>query len=285
VATTVQFDEISNAIVQKIGLRERVLRGVTVSDIDTAVDGDPQVLMLASQAVEAQSGGGYPGRPELIYSGLFLRGIGPNSVQGYASYETTTFGAPSSYIIRNVSRVQSVETNLIPGSRIPISTKWVKWDDVNEKNVIGPDNVTMRFMMPTRGIEVSGLVYGTPTAGHEQFVGYVNNGAWGPPGKPTLPKGWWMLSEYSDTQSVYQGFYTYTAVAIARTFEDWSQCGILFNSLLGKYVDVDPADISTMNSRDYSYGMIYPVSDDEKKKGIVRVGGNKITSFPSIFGF
>lgn len=282
-AATVTFDTIQRGAVQQQGLATRVLRGVSVTGIPSALTlSDPDVLMAAQTAVASAAGANYPSRADLFFVGLSIQGITNDGVQGYAIYESFQGQAPSSAILRNKSYVTSVRASVVPGTREPIKTRYIG-NGVFAGIKQGWTPAECEFLVPVTSIEASGLKYGDPVTGGlayiENYVGYVNDAAWGPAGRGTKPKGYWMIVEYEDQVSRYSGYYTYRVSLAAKNYEDWSVYQIIKHRQTGQYVVVDDGDAAATLAADYKQGIIIGTNE---AYGLVRVGGNPTVDFTSI---
>jgi len=281
--------------IKQQGLYTEITAGVVIENIDTTGSNDTETLVRARDAVYA-SYPFFPGHPELRLFNILLKGFNTNSMTGVMVFQSSQFDVVSAAFVRFTGYSQTQETNLVPGLRIPIKVGWVgepKTITLEGGNQIGirpevaPDLVTMRFSLPALCVSISGLMYGSPPTQFQEGVAYLNNAAW-PSSVPTIikskPKAYWKIDKYETAFSKYRGYYTYEAVATSRVFADWSETGVLVNRQSGRYVKVSQANIDAMNAKEYKHGIIYPDTEGIDP-GIVRVGGNPLIDFPSVFGF
>jgi hypothetical protein len=138
------------------------------------------------------------------------------------------------------------------------------------------DRITYTIQQPMRAIGISALVYGEPTSG----IGtqqYVNHASW-PSGHAPMARGFWRLDRYQTDYARYSGYYTLDAQASSKVVEDWSETGTLRDSQTGRYVKYSPAELTTLLSTPYAYGIV-------QGNGIQRVGFYPVINFATIFGF
>jgi hypothetical protein len=295
-AAVLVLDNIEDAQIETRGLMVRVIRtGYLTGMASASTDPDPAVMYAAIGIVIAQAGAAYPGNPllpaddpantSIPLAGVVLKPFSNDAFFVRIFYETIGGLQPSAYIIRDRAYTATHQTNLVPGTNELIQCSWEGAAVGSDAAPTVPaDSITMTFNLPVRGFSVSGLVYGTSTGANQNYVGYVNDDPWPTDGRRVGAQrdaGWWQLVEYSEDESVYSGYYSYSGTAISRSWRDWSESGILRNSLTGRYVKVDQADIDAQELLDYKHGMINTVVN----KGIVRVGPYPMTDFKAIFGF
>lgn len=291
----ITFPVLDNSQLEQQGASTSITAGLVMENIDTVSSNDSALLVRARDEFASQYPS-FPGYDTYKLTRLVLKPFNTNTLVGIAVYETGHFDQVSSFIIRFTGFTTRQETNLVPGSRVPISVGWeggtetIFDKDGNPSSFtpkVADDLVTMGFMMPVLTVSISGLVYGTPDTGYQDGVAYVNNAIW-PTGLTNLIKpkdvGYWMIQKYETAIAKYKGYYTYEALASSRVFADWSETGVMVNRQTGRHVKVSDATIAAANALPYAYGIIYP-TDPTNKPGFVRVGGNPVLSFPSIFGF
>lgn len=285
------LDTIQNSQYEEAASVVRMTRGFVAADVDETV---PSRLMLAVRAaalgVVATEGGHFPEQPNLLFTRILIRGFTDDGCFGALIYETLQGLQPSVYIIRKTTYTTTVETSFIPGTYQPIRIGWraslVGSGDVGGATPPTPDEIprdsmVMRFQVPTRVMAMSALVYGSqPTSGFDDYVGYVNSSPWF--GKPA---GHWMMVKYEEAAARFSGYYSFEAAVATRNFLDWSEADTLKSRMTQRYIEIDPAKLADMKTRDYNYGYIYgDPAANEDMDGIVRVGGNPMASFGSIFG-
>lgn len=280
------LDNIQDAQAETRGITGRMIRtGYLTGMASASSEPDPAVMYAALQVVVAQAGPFYPGVPELPLAGVFLKPFSNDGFFVRIFYETIGGLQPSVYIIRDRAYVGAHQTNQVPGTNELISVSWEGAAVGGDAPPTVPaDSIVMSFNLPIRGFSVSGLIYGTSTGANQNYVGFVNDAPWPTAGKRVAASrdtGWWQLTEYGEDESVYSGYYTYAGTALSRSWRDWSESGILRNSLTGRFVKVDQSDIDTQEALPYAHGMINPVVN----KGICRVGPFPMTDFAAIFGF
>lgn len=291
-AAVVTMDTVSGAQLDAELTKKRRVRTGIVSNIPLST-GAPDALVL-EKAVDALIAAGYiftsaiPGADPTCglkrYSMRAIDGM-VNMVKFALIYETPDFGGtPSAHIVRNAAVSQIEETNRqLDGTAIKV--KWASDSDTFGDNAI-EDLVSFRVFRPWRMLQVSALIYGNledvgPSDGGNDkadFNDYVNNATW--MGKPA---GWWLLKDFS-TDTTNFGYYSVTTAALARG-KDWSEYQTLFNRHTGQYVKVKDANETAAIGRNYSPGIIWPKTSDDKFSGLVRWGPYPWTDFSAIFGF
>lgn len=276
-AATLQWDTIQDASLTEEGVAQVRVRSGIVTDIDIDPTGstDKEVLAKARDAVYAEIDPGDSwsvSEPNLRFRRLQVLPVAFNAARVLATFDTNNGGLLTSYIIRDDAFVQQVRTNMVPGTREPIVVSWTATAPATGS--VPADNITFDVPLPVRAITVTSLNLGAPPTGYQEAVGYVNDATWY--GKPV---GYWLLTRFRSDVSKYQGSYAIEATAMSRNYADWSETGTLVNKLTGKYVTVDPTEITNMNALTYSRGIIYPGN------GVVRVGPHPTTNFSTIFGF
>jgi len=95
--------------------------------------------------------------------------------------------------------------------------------------------------------------------------------------------------------SPYQGTILQVVSAVCRSSSqvpnfDWSETGILRNTITGKYVEVSKSVIDALTALPYQQSIIGGATNAttgvvEGQNGIVRVGAYGMTSFTTLFGF
>jgi hypothetical protein len=292
---TITFVTLPDSQLQLDNLELVMTAGVVVEGIDASAAPNSVLLSVYDQIINQYPN--FPGNPSLHLKSMLLRGNNTNTVTGTVTYRTGTPEVSSAAIIRFTGFITGQETNLVPGLRIPIRVGWegntVSTFDKDGATVtftpkVADDLVAMRFFLPVMSVGISGLVFGAPSNAFQEGVAYVNDAQW-PTGTGNIvkpkPLGYWMLQKYDLSIAKYKGYYTYEAVVGSRVFADWSETGVLTNRQTGRHVEVDDAAVTAMNGKPYSWGIIYPTTAAERKKGIIRVGGNPLISFPGIMGF
>ncbi len=255
----------------------RVRTGI-VKDIPVGATADSQVMDKALDAVllEVPSGSTYPMRPGWFFSKLRIFPTkNPTIARVELVYAPLSWGGaiPSTYVIRNRAYLLDSYTSVLPGTRIPLRLGF------NDGTTIVPaDTCKVRFGRPCRAISVTSVIGGAVDESVGDRIGSVNIEVW----KGKAP-GFWRLDNYETSQAVYTGYTTIEALAVTKVVEDWSESEILRDSRTHRYVDVLPAEITAMNAKPYSFGLIWPIT--APGKGIMRVGLYPMTSFTSIFGF
>lgn len=286
-ANDVTFATIDGSLLESQVLTGRVVIGAVVENIDASGASDYEVMFRAQAAIAAAQPT-LPGHSNYFLNRIIVRGFMTNGCVCQVEYTTFQAVQPSTYLLRYTSYITAVATNLIPGTRTPIRVGWTAPPIVGKPSpTIRPDNVTMRFMLPTLGLSVSALVYGQPTNNHADTVAYVNDTLWpqGVTGITARKPGYWMLAKYETAWSKYKGYFSYEAVAISRVYADWSETGILRSKITGRFAKVDDSVITAMNALDYAYGYIYPANQSNTVLGVVRIGGNPVASMSAVFGF
>jgi hypothetical protein len=218
-------------------------------------------------------------QPFMLLRRVRVLGIADRSARVALFYETPEFGTPTAYLLRHSTVLTSYQTDLLPGTRIPLRIKDA-YDLITDGGIstgfkIPGDNVLFTFLKPLESIQVYALTYGQPKDSRAS-VGKVNNNDW--QGKA---KAMWLLSEWTTDQYKYSGYYTLNAAAISRVDEDWSESGILINRQTGKKIHVQDENTTAqaMMAQPYSFGIIY------NNNGMMRVGPYGMTDFLALFGF
>lgn len=271
-ATTFEIDKIDGSSLEINGLlRNRVRIGV-VKGIDTSSGTD----LILEKAYDAMVAAGYTlgsASPDTSSTArLATVRISPLSgdmCRVEMRYEPPNFNQ-TAYVIRNSSYVTNVPGNMLPGTRTPIR---IGYTDVDGKKW-PEDNLTIPILRAFRQISISAVIAGDPPTGLQDAIGYANSDTW--QGKA---KGYWLMVRADTDVSKWTGYSSYTASALTRGFEDWSETGVLRNSMTGKYAKVATADLATLLSPAYSQGIISSVA------GAIRVGPFPTTSFTTVFGF
>jgi len=310
---TVKLDTAHNAQLEIDGTVKRIRRGAFWMGLDGGTPADVlwQCVTAAGMPILAAGtpNAPYPGQSDLLYTSLRVVSTSGATASGYLIYETPSGFPATAYLIKDSSQLMTYETNMYPGTRYPIYIAGGSFDtDVDNgdgsitttTNLVPGDNCTMRFRMRVRQKSITKLVYGQiirptgsflfgndnpffgpqGTADNSDAVGQVNDDSWG--GKP---KGHWLIDGYETDTYKYQGYYILNASAICRSSPgmpnfDWSETGILRNTITGKYVQVKKDDIDALMALPYDFGQI-----GDNTKGVVRAGPYTLTSFPTVFGF
>lgn len=284
-AITVTLDTVEGAALE-MGAQSRFARGGFVDGIDVSVSGNKsEALWLAGEAISAAAAAAplEASRAGAPLSRIFLEPVSDTSAKARIIYESLTGGGPpSTYMIRDSSYMRSLTTNRMPGTHEPIVCTWEGLAYGSGMPVVNKisDRVEFTIMAPIRTIVVSALIYGRPTEDGEDKVFHVNHALW-PTGDAALNPhavGFWRVDKYETNFAKYSGYYTLEAQATTKIVEDWSETGTLRNAQTGRYVKVDPDDLTALLSPAYSYGIT-------SGNGIVRVGFYPTTNYVSIFGF
>lgn len=273
---TLILDTVRDAVLEKnwdtsqIRVRTGLMKNI---DIPLGATPDPTVLDRVANAINMPKMNDLD--PGSLTSGRRLRRIrvepiSYNLSRVFMIYERPNpLFDPSIYVIRDDSYMASKQTNILPGSNKPIRATWT---DPNDPNNAITDNVLMSLLMPMRAITVTRTVYGTPPADLRTNIGRVNSVDW-----EGLPPGYWLLNRLVSDLVRYGGSYTFTASAITKNSEDWSEYGVLRDNA-GRYVQFSQADLTALRTMSYAYDVI-------PKNGIVKVGPYKTVAFGAIFGF
>jgi hypothetical protein len=254
-------------------IRGALVTGLT-GDPSTALDQVIGLLAANSLALGSTitlSGWAQP----LFFHRLVARPLGSDSLRLQLIFDTDFGGQQSALIVRTRGYLTPYQTNMVPGTRIPL--KAPKWTDpANAKNTVPADNVTFTIQRPMREISVSGVKFGAlPATGtYDGFIGYSNVGAW--LGKNT---GYWLITDGGADVSVYQGWYSFHLSAMTKNVEDWSETGLLMNKQTGRYVEANNDDITALIGLPYQQGII------GTKPGLMRWGPYPTTNYFPLFGF
>jgi hypothetical protein len=253
--------------------------GSSIGGLVTGISGDPATAI--DQVVAAITAGGLPlGKIGTIAGqSAYVQRVAGRAVssdtfrvQIFFGGESGTFA--SAYVISDRSYTQAYQSNRIPGTREQMLIP--RWTDTEGLNAVPADLAMVTWQYPMREITVSGLKAGSPPddnqyagkiahANQERFLG--------------LDPGYWYVNGASTTDSKYQGYYSYSASAVTKTIEDWSELFTLFNARVNKYVDLDKDLDKRVRGAKYKYGII------DSDEGILRVGPFPPTSFQQLFGF
>jgi hypothetical protein len=285
-AATLQLDRIDGNELVQDGQIWRFTRTGVIKDIDVTPGSEMEFLWDCQNnnvvAGMPQNADPCPGHPLLRLTQRRFVPMSHDSARVFLVYETPQGFPTTSYLLRDETTLTEVETQFIPGTRKQI---FIPGYSTDTTTFVG-DAVTMRFRLPIRSLSVSLVGIGSVQQSNN-YVGYCNDGSW--QGKA---KGYWLMDQFRTMQSKYQGFFSLEAVAVTKSYEDWSQTGALFNKLVGKYFEVDQAVIDATNALPYAYGEIANKSASDpdawvppKFSGYIRIGPYPMANFTSIFGF
>jgi hypothetical protein len=260
----------------------RLVTRAMISGLPTSVADDPEVIWQAYSAVTGLGAAynfntnvGLTGHSALTLQRLILRGITGNACVADIIHETPSFGGSpvSALLIRNRSFMTSRQANTYvdaAGKRQPI---WVRGCvDPSTGDTCKDDYATIAHLHPTRAIQVSGLTYGTPANGGETLFGHVNQGTW-----QGLPRGYWLVTEWSTDISKYAGYYTYSITALTRETIDWGEIATLRNEKTGKFIKLPSTVEDNVGSAPYNNNLFL----DE---GATKVGPFPVANLTGIFG-
>lgn len=294
----VTLDTVENAaldIASASGIvSKQFVRPCFVDHIDVGASSKSEALWLASEEIQTQAAA-HPleaARAEMVLTRIFLEPFTDTSAKGRIVYELPQFGGgpPSTYLITDDGEMRTLETNRMPGTHEPLVCTWV--DPVASSGSGGgdvhntiTDRITYTIMAPLRVINVSALIYGRPNDGFQEAITFANDASWptsaypgGTDGLNPKGKGFWRLDKYRTTYSRWGGYFQLEAQASTKVVEDWSETGTLRNVQTGRYVKVDPADLTALLAPDYSFGVT-------NGNGIQRVGFYSLINFVDLFGF
>jgi hypothetical protein len=231
-------------------------------------------------------GSSHPRFKQLGLTRIPITPLGAGQFRYQLIYELTnpgSFGATSAYITEEGSTIQNYTTTFMPGTREAIRVDYKGLTRANTGfggTIILPgqpiqeDFVPMNLVRPVRTIRVTQVKFGRPKGDISSYVGYVNQDQW-----KGLPRGYWMLMEYTTRANRMEGFYTTSATAYSKNLEDWSETGVLVNSITGKKAKIKDADIETVKKFKYEPQKIV------RYDGLVHVMPYPWTSFRALLGF
>ncbi len=266
-----QIDTVENSSIELSGQGIRISRGFTADYLNTAVDPQDLIMQVFALAGFPAIGDPHPtaAYADALVSNLIVQGSASDGVQGQVVYTKSEGGyTPSAYVVTRSTRlVDSIETILPNGT--PLQCEFSVYGAHIPK-----DFIPMRFARPSSSYVVEGLRYGAPNYPGADYVGYVNDATF-----LGRAKGHLRIEEFTTQWSKYLGYHQFRCQLLGNILgRDWSTFGILYNSLVGKYVKVDPADIAASIADAYAYGLIGSTST----KGFLHVGGYPLVNFPSI---
>lgn len=220
-------------------------------------------------------GSAHPRFGQLGLSRIPITPVGAGQFRYQLIYELRnpgSFGAASAYITEESSTIQNYTTTFMPGTREAIRVAFSS--DGKFPPDVPEDFVPMNLIRPVRTIRVTEVRFGQPKGNISSYVGYVNQDAW-----KGLPPGYWMLMEYATRANRMEGFYTTSATVYSKNLEDWSETGVLTNSITGKKAKIDKKDIQTVRTSKYQPQKIISYN------GMVHVMPYPWTSFRQLLGF
>ncbi len=260
-----------------------LVRGFFLEDIDTSIQ--PYAIcgyVKNYTAMMDDNGVGMPmafepypdtgNFPGLLMLSVIIEGIMPNAVAGRLIYRKPGGPGdftPSVYTITKTRQIIQHTENILPNGERIFADYWNAFGDT-----IVEDFVPMTFRRPSPVVVFEGIKAGSPDDGGSDYIGCVKDATF-----RSRPIGGWMLDDWTTNFSKYTGYSQFRIQIIGNVLgRDWGTLGTLYNSLVGKYVDVDEGDISTALGIPYKYGIIQPSAGT----GVVRVGGYPTCSFTGI---
>jgi hypothetical protein len=293
VAAELMLDRVIGTDIDVRGNFARYTRGGYAKGLPVVAGNEHEMLWSIMSIPNCpRAGDTLPGHPALYFANFQATPLGGSHEGGQARcrfvYETpqslATGVTPTSYVITSGVHSVGYQTDLIPGTRVPIRTGDFVSTDFPDARVPA-DNVLMNITRAHRVLRVSALRLGDPDDDKGDLVDHVNDGQWRGKGI-----GFWKLSGYETSVSKYGGYYQLAMEAESRVFEDWSETGLLEDRLSGKKVPVTEPDIAIMMGLPYAYGVIFPrkpkaTFEADHEAGLVRAGPYPLTNFNAIFGF
>lgn len=277
------FDEITG-FGADIGTRgKRISRGFTLEEIDTGIPAH-EIAGYVQFYTSAQDVNGVgmtamgSVHPDSRYSdalqtNIVIQGVMHNAVRGAVVYTADPGGfTPLTYIVTRTRQMMQHTETILPNGYI------IKADHIpTEGNPLAgyvSDYVPMTFRRTSPVVIFEGLKVGDPDDSGSDYQGYVNQGVF-----RGYPQGHWFLDDFTTSYSRYSG-YSQFRIAIQRNIlnRSWASFGTLFNSLVGRYVEVNPAHVFAAVGEPYAYGPI----GDTVGLGFVHVGGYPTVDFASI---
>jgi hypothetical protein len=230
----------------------------------------------------------HPRFPNLGLTRIPITPLGAGQFRYQLVYELVnpgSFGANSAYITEESSTIQNYTTTFMPGTREAIRVGFTTKDanfnpqgtstyDQPAYETVPDDFVPMNLIRPVRTIRVTEVRFGKPKGNISSYVGYVNSDTW-----KGLPKGYWMLMEYATRSNRMEGFYTTAATVYSKNTEDWSETGVLTNTITGKKAKIADSDLKIVRTAQYQPQKII------KYNGLVHVMPYPWTSFRALLGF
>lgn len=251
----------------------------------TGIAGDPATAL--EQCLDAVNAAGIPlghtmavGGINVIYRRLVVKPVSADTCRVQLVYDNVTGAVPTAFIIRIRTYEQAYQTDLIPGTRVPIHIP--AWTNMgipgvltgDSSDMVRGDNVTFTFSRSITEYAVSGLRYGSTPPNYMDSVNKANSDNF-----LGRAAGWWKITEGATELSKYSGYYNFLLTAASKNDEDYSEIGILRNKITGHKIRITDADLALLLSPDYAFGIISTVN------GGIRVGPYRTTNFASLFGF
>lgn len=249
----------------------RVDRGFIAHDLDTSVE--PYSLIPSVLGISGMPAFGttHPNIPSIELTNIVITGLLPNAVRGRIVYSKPQYSIGSSYLLTRSSRVVQTTEKILPnGTAIRCG-----YDGGDYAGWI-QDYVPIIVRRPVTVLIAEGIRTGSPDYPGADYVGYVNEGTF-----QSRATGSWLIEEFTTQWSKYEGKHTFRCVLAGNILgKTWDTFGILFNSLVGKHVEIDQGDVTTRLAMAYSYGIINSATSDVD--GFVRVGAYPTVDFASI---
>lgn len=267
------LDTVENTTLESGRDFTRLLRTGIIRNIPSVGTSDAGAIFAAAQAVGLpEINDAHPVVPELKLTRRVIKPWSARVAKLYLYYDNLTAyaGIPvGSWVIRDQTMMVEYETDLVPGTRVPIRTGAYTLPGGGK---LSGENVKMKFLRPMRQISQSKLYLGS-TPPESVLIGCVNSNVY-----RGYPPGFWLCTSRSSDVTRYSGSYVINSTITSRVSEDWSETGILFSRMTQKKVSIPPADITSMLALSYSYGIIY------EDKGMVRVGPYEAKNFTTELG-
>lgn len=283
-AAILTLDTIEGAQLQADFTGKYRVRTGTVEGIDVVGNPDSAVL---DKALDAQGmpqlGSTDPIYPLTLLSKVGVFPISNDAVRVRLEYAPINFGATTAYIFTDGTSLVNELTSIHPTAgavRVGLNKTY--------NDVIIPDQtLTFDVPRPCRQISINAYLVGQP-AQQPNLVGNVNSDTW-PVGANPLASGYWLMSEYKTSLSKWSGWYSLTASAISKTFENWMMRGAIIDPSTGKFVAPSQngavaggynAAVQQFASIPYAYGVT-----SAPQLGLASVGWFPMTAFAAAFGF
>lgn len=252
------------------GQVKRIERGFQVDGIDTT-GLDPASLIpgLLTMSGMPAMGSAHPDTVNaggLLLSNMVVVGILPDAVRGVLVYTTPGFATPSAYILTRSQRlVQHTEIVLPNGVVLQVSKKVTVHHpstpeqeasgnpDGTDEEVTIKDYTPITVRRPVTQLVAEGIRVGSPDYDGADYVGYVNEETY-----KGRPAGSWLIEEFTTSYSKFQGYHNFRIVVSGNILGRYhSTFGILYNSTVGKHIEIDQDDVAdTLANDDYRYGFI-----------------------------
>lgn len=231
----------------------------------TITPGSEQEVLFSVYADAAfpKLGEALTGHAEFLLRRVVFDSVGYDIAGALLFWEQDGFGGtPSVSVLTESTLLTTYTTNLLPGTRLAIKTGAI--------GSIPADTVTFSLQAPHRQVSINQLMTGDLPDDLSSKVFHVNSAEW-----RGLPKGYWLVSEYTTSVSKYTNYYQRKIAAISRVIMDWSEGGLV-RGPDGVIPTAAFTNLEGLMDDEYSYGT-------HATAGAVRVDPYPQTDFDEIF--